>query len=154
MLVRAFFILQRNKGKLFNFSLFIFMLNVKCLGTNTSESCVCGVGSAFIILCWVQVCSMKYEYGGMYKCRGLCWVSMDVQVASGRCTSEQGWLWPHCQLGLDLGDRHPSYWQKTVKKSFRLIVTICQNNWNYHNIELLHKEKYIKTLSIKENTWN
>ena len=78
-------------------------------------------GSAFIVVCagcWLQVGNVQ-ELGFILREHG-CAMSMDV-------------LWPRYGCGLDVGHRHPSYWQKTVKKSLWLSI------WNF-------KENYTKTL--------
>ena len=81
----------------------------------------------------------------MYKAGGLCWVSTDV------CIAAQTSAWARVAaaslvLGLNVRGRHPSYWQKTVKKVYNLSLNLKENytktlniNQNYQIIEILRK---------------
>ena len=99
------------------------------------------VGSDFIICCCV---GYKYEWG-MYKAGGLCWVSTDICVAARTSGVSKG----GCSLAGArpyVRGRHPSYWQKTVKKVYNLSLNLKENytktlniNQNYQIIEILRK---------------
>ena len=98
-----------------------------CLGTNTSEWClvVRAVGSAFIILCWVQVYKIRENVQVRGFMLGECGHDRyspskpcgRTSVASVPCSLTACWRPWH------LAPIHPFYWQKNSKKGFRLIVT-------------------------------
>ena len=99
-------------------------------------------GSAFIV-----VCAARYKWSGECTKAG-------VYIERARTCCKHGWAVASLWLSLDLGDRHPSYWQKTVKKSLQLISQILRKiiqktlniNQNYQSIQLL-KKNYIKNLN-------
>ena len=98
-----------------------------CLGTNKDVSLCCVLlvqpllsSAGYRYKYWVQV------YWGMYKCGGLCWVSTDMQVWSCSLATMCSGSLDLDARGLALGSYTSLLLTKNSKKSFRLIVTICQ----------------------------
>ena len=90
-----------------------------CLSTNTSKM-------FFVACCWFSLyCPLLgtgTSTGGMYKCRGLCWVGADMQVWSCcLATMGSGGLDLDAR-GLDLGSYTSLLLTKNSKKALELLL--------------------------------
>ena len=80
---------------------------------------------------------MLGEHGCLHSSRDLC-------MSKGAAAS--------LVLGLSIGDRHPSYWQKTVKNALDLLLQCAK--WLKLQWYWMFKEKYIKNLKYAWSNQN